>query len=163
MDNLRLFTGFMMIVMVVLTIRLLVHTDAWRSAVSALHLRWEREQRQAAPNGVTLVQRQGVQAEFEQLVANRPYRLVWLHLVLAISSAGFAVLLAWNLNDLRWIGLWLALPLGLTIAAILGYGWLLINQANRKLTIISSSLYGPAPPRVKVRSIQTVDAEQADS
>ena len=163
MEILRLFTGIMMIAMVVLTTRLLVHVDAWRSSVSALHLRWEREQRQAAPNGVSLAQRQAVQAKFEDLVANRPYRLVWLHLLLGIGSAVFTLLLAWNEDDLRLIGLWLALPLGLTIAAILGYGWALINQANGKLTVISSSLYGPAPPRVKVRSLQTVETDQIDT
>lgn len=152
-----------MIAMVVLTIRLLVHADAWRSAVSALHLRWEREQRQATPNGVTLAQRQAVQTAFERLVANRPYRLMWLHLSLGFGSAVLSLLLAWNQGDLRWIGLWLVLPLGLTIAAILGYGWSLVSQANSKLTTISSSLYGPAPPRVKVRSIQASEPGQSSS
>lgn len=160
MDILRLFTGMMMIAMVILTIRLVVHADAWRSAVSALHLRWEREQRQAAPNGVTLGQRQAVQTAFEQLVANRPYRMMWMHFSIGIGSAILSLLLAWNQADLWWIGMWLVLPLGLTIAAILGYGWTLVSQANSKLTSISSSLYGPAPPRVKVRSIQATDTTQ---
>lgn len=159
MEILRLFTGIMMIAMVVLAVRLVVHVDAWRSAVSAVHLRWEREQRQAAPNGVSLAQRQAVQTEFEQLVANRPYRLIWMHLLLGLGSALFTLVLAWDQDDLRLIGLWLALPLGLTIAAVLGYGWLLINQANSKLAAISSSLYGPAPPRVKVRSLQASDPD----
>lgn len=162
MDILRLFTGIMMIALVVLTTRFVMHADAWRSAVSALHLRWEREQRQADTNGVTLAQRQAAQTEFELLVTNRPFRLLWLHLSLGVGSAVLSLLLAWNQGDVRWIGLWLALPLGLTIAAVLGYGWALINQANGKLSAISSTLYGPAPPRVKVRSIQTVDAEQGE-
>ena len=152
-----------MLTVVLLSTRLVVHIDAWRSAVSGLHLRWEREQRQAAVNGVTLVQRQAVQTEFEQLVANRPFRLMWLHLLLGVGAVVLGMLLAWNQGDLRWTGLWIVLPLGLTIVAILGYGWALINQANIKLAAISSSLYGPAPPRVKVRAIQTLDAEQHDS
>lgn len=163
MDILRLFIGIMMVAMVLLTTRFVVNVDSWRSAVSALHLRWEREQRQAVSEGVTLAQRQTVQREFEQLVTNRPFRLTWLHLSIGVGAVVFALMLAWNQDDLRWTGLWLTLPLGLTLAALLGFGWALINQANEKLTKISSSLYGPAPPRVKVRSIQTVDAEQTES
>lgn len=160
MDNLRLFDGIMLLVIVALATRLVVHADTWRSAVIALHLRWEREQRQADA-GVTLVQRQAAQTEFEQLVANRPLRLLWLHIVLGLAAVGFVLLLAWNQDDLRWVGLWLALPLGLAIAAILGYGWSLMNQADIKLAAVSSTLYGPAPPRVKVRSIQTVDPKDS--
>lgn len=162
METLRLFAGILLIAMVVLTIRLAVHADGWRSAVSALHLRWEREQRQAGPNGVTLAQRQAVQAEFESLVANRPFRLMWMHLVLGWTAVGYAMLLAWNRDDLRQTGLWLVLPLGIAILGILGFAWALINQANGKLTIISASLYGPAPPRVKVKAIRTVEAETTE-
>lgn len=163
MDILRLFIGLMMFAMVVLTTIFVMHADSWRSAVSALHLRWEREQRQATPNGVSLAQRQAVQASFEQLVANRPMRMMWLHVLLGVGAAALALLLAWNLDDLRWIGLWLVAPVGVSILAILGYGWMLINQANEKLAATSSSLYGPAPPRVKVSSLRTNMTENQDS
>lgn len=162
METLRLFAGIILIAMVVLTTRLVVHIDSWRSSVATLHLRWEREQRQAGANGVTLGQRQAVQAEFEHLVANRPFRQMWLHLGLDLAAVLYALLLAWNQDDLRQTGLWLALPLGLAIAALLGFGWSLIHQANGKLTAISASLYGPAPPRVKVRAIQTIDPGAPD-
>lgn len=160
MDNFRFFEGITLLVIVALATRLVVHADTWRSAVMALHLRWEREQRQADAD-VTLVQRQAVQARFEQLVTNRPLRLLWLHVTLGLAAVGFVLMLAWNQDDLRWTGLWLALPLGLAIAGVLGYGWSLMNQADTKLAAISSTLYGPAPPRVKVRSIQTVDPKDS--
>ncbi len=160
MDILRLFIGLILFVPIVLSTRLVVHTDTWRSAVSALQLRWDREQRQASVNGVTLEQRQAVQQKFEQLVTNRPFRLMWLHVGLGLGAVAFALVLAWNQGDLRWTGLWLALPLGLATLSILGFGWALVNQANGKLTAISSSLYGPAPPRVKVRAIQTDETSQ---
>lgn len=163
MDIFRLLAGILLIVMVVLTVRLAVHADAWRSAVSALHLRWEREQRQAGPADVTLSQRQAVQAEFEQLVANRPFRLMWLHLMLGVVAVAYAVLLAWNQDDLRETGLWLVLPIGLSIVGVLAFAWALVNQANSKLAAISSTLYGPAPPRVKVKAIRTVDAEKSEN
>lgn len=159
METLRLFAGILLVVMVVLTIRLAVHADSWRSTVSALHLRWEREQRQAGGNGVTLAQRQAVQSEFEHLVANRPFRLMWMHLLLGIAAVVYVLLLAWNQDDLRQAGLWLALPLGLTFVVVLGYAWALVNRSNTKLAAISSTLYGPAPPRVKVRAIQPIEAD----
>lgn len=157
METLRLFAGIILIAIVVLSVRLTMHTDTWRSTVIALHLRWEREQRQAGVSGVTLPQRQAVQSEFELLVAKRPMRLLWMHVALGIAALGYVLLLAWNQDDLGETGLWLALPLGVTIAAAIGFAWALLNQANSKLTAISSSLYGPAPPRVKVRSIQTTE------
>lgn len=162
MEILRLFAGILLVAIVVLCTRFAVLADAWRSAVFALHLRWEREQRQAGANGVTLAQRQLVQTEFEQHVANRPTRLLWIHLVLGIAAVGYALLLAWSQDDLRQTGLWLALPLGLIAAAMLGFAWTLINQANVKLTTTSSSLYGPAPPRVKVRAIQNLESDTVD-
>lgn len=162
METLRLFAGILLIVMVVLSLRLAMHIDAWRSAVSALHLRWEREQRQAGPGDVTLAQRQAVQSEFEKLVANRPFRLMWVHVALALAAAGYALILAWNRDDLRETGLWLVLPLGLAIMAVLGFAWALVSQANTRLSTISATLYGPAPPRVKVKAIRTAEAETSD-
>lgn len=159
METLRLFAGILLIVMVVLSVRLTMHVDAWRSAVSALHLRWEREQRQAGPGDVTLAQRQAAQAEFEALVANRPFRLMWLHFALALAAVVYALILAWNRDDLRETGLWLVMPIGVAILLVLGFSWVLVNQANGKLTGISATLYGPAPPRVKVKAIRTVPPE----
>lgn len=163
MDISRLFDGIALLLVIVLAVHLLGQIDGWRSAVSALQLRWEREQRQAAPNGVSLGQRQDAQAEFEQLVANRPMRLWWMHLAVAVGIIGFVVVLGWRLDDLRWVGLWLALPLGLAGVAIHAYGWSLVNQANTRLTAISTTLYGPAPPRVKIRSIQTAESDISSS
>lgn len=163
MDTLQLFSGILLIVLVAQSVTLVTNADAWRSAVSALHLRWEREQRQAGANGVSLTQRQAVQLQFEHLVANKPIRLMWVHFTLAVAGVGFVLLLAWKQGDLRWVGLWLTLPLGLTIAAILGFCWVLINQSNMKLAVISSTLYGPAPPRVRVRTLQNAEAESSES
>lgn len=159
METINIFAGIILIALVVLSARFTVHADAWRSSVQALHLRWEREQRQAGPNGVTLAQRQSAQAEFELLVANRPFRMLWLHFALGVAAVVYALVLAWNRDDLRDTGLWLVLPVGVTIIAVLGYAWLLVNQANSKLAIISSTLYGPAPPRVKVRDIKPVNVD----
>lgn len=159
MDISRLFDGILILTSLVLATRMVVQVDAWRSAVSALNLRWEREQRQAGANGVSLGQRQRVQTEFEQLVANRPMRMLWLHLVLVLAAVGLALSLAWRADDLRFVGLWLALPVGLVAIAVLGFGWLLVSQANDKLTATSASLYGPPPPRVKVRTIQAAEPE----
>lgn len=163
MDISRLFDGLALLIIVVLAVHFVTKIDAWRSSVSALHLRWEREQRQAGAGGVTLSQRQAVQTEFESLVANRPMRLMWMHVTLAVLAIVFVLLLAWRIDDMRWIGFWLALPIGITIVAIYGFGTLMISQANDKLTAISSSLYGPAPPRVKVRAIQTVESKDSEN
>ena len=163
MDISRLFDGLILMVVLALVVQLLVRIDAWQSSVSALHLRWEREQRQAGAGAVTLPQRQAVQAGFEQLVANRPMRMWWVHLTIAVASIAWVTVLAWDVDDVRWVGLWMALPVGGTIAILLGYGWALVNQANTKLAAISTTLYGPAPPRVKVRAIQPVDVEIADT
>lgn len=162
METLRLFVGLTLIAMVVLSTRLTMHADAWRSSVQALHLRWEREQRQAGSNEVTLTQRQSAQAEFELLVANRPFRMLWLQFTLGLAVVGYTLLLAWSRDDLRETGLWLVLPIGVALVAVLGYAWLLINQANSKLAVISSTLYGPAPPRVKVRNIRATTVESKD-
>lgn len=159
MNTHQLFAGIVLLAVVLLTMRLTMHIDAWRSAVSALSLRWEREQRQAAGAEVPLAQRQAVQTEFEHLVANRPSRVFGLHAVVGLASVGFVLAMAWNLDDLRWTGLWLVLPMGITGAAILGYGSMLLSHTNAKLAAISTTLYGPAPPRVKVRAIQSVESE----
>lgn len=161
MDISRLFNGILLLTALVLATRMVVQVDEWRSAVSALNLRWEREQRQAGANGVSLSQRQRAQTEFEQLVANRPMRMLWLHLVLVAAAAGLALALAWRVDDLRFVGLWLASPIGLMTIAVLGFGWLLVSQANDKLAATSASLYGPPPPRVKVRTIQAVESEMS--
>lgn len=157
MDLSRLFDGLLLLTTVVLGMHLLGRIDSWQAAVAALHLRWEREQRQAGATGVSLHQRQRAQAEFERLVTSLPMRLVWLHLFLTLAAIGLMLALAWRADDLRWAGLWLALPIGGAAILVLGYGYLLVQQANAKLAIISTSLYGPAPPRVKVRSISTSD------
>lgn len=156
-DISRLFEGLLLLTIVVLSVQLLGRIDGWHAAVAALQLRWEREQRQAAATGVSLQQRQDAQAEFERLVTSLPMRLVWMHVILTLGAVGLASALAWRFDDLNWAGLWLALPIGGAAMLILGYGYLLVSQANAKLATISTSLYGPAPPRVKVRSIQASD------
>lgn len=158
MDISRLFEGLLLLSMVMLGVQLLGRIDGWHAAVAALHLRWEREQRQAGATGVSLHQRQRAQAEFERLVTSLPMRLIWLHVILSLGAVGLVMALAWRSDDVAWSGFWLAIPIGGVILLILGYGYLLISQANAKLATISTSLYGPAPPRVKVRSIQTGDS-----
>ena len=160
MDISRLFDGFILIFALAIALQLLVRIDSWRSSVSALHLRWEREQRQAG-GGVTLAQRQNVQSQFELLVANRPMRLWWTHIAISLGVIALVLAMAWDLDDLKWVGFWLALPIGVVISAVLGYAWSLVNQANTRLAAISATLYGPAPPRVKVRSIQTIDGDES--
>lgn len=157
MDNSRLFAGIVLLLVVALMMPLLSRIDSWYSAVSALNLRWDREQRQAGAAGVSLGQRQAAQSDFEQLVSSRPQRLLWAHLVLALAAVALSLTSAWRFDDLQWIGLWLALPIGVALLAIIGYGWSLANQASTRLAAISASLYGPAPPRVRVRSIQAAE------
>lgn len=159
MDITRLFVGIVMLFPVAVMVWLLAQADTWRSAVMALHLTWEREQRQSAPNGVPFAQRQHRQAKFEELVTSRPVRLFWLHVAIATSAIAFALILAWQLNDLRWIGLGLVLPFGLAASTGSVFGWLQVKGAENKLAVISSTLYGPAPPRVKVKSLQIQEPE----
>lgn len=139
MDITRLFVGIVMLLPV--------------AAVMALHLNWEREQRQAVPNGVPLSQRQFEQKQFEVLVSARPVRLVWVHIAISLAAIIFCLFLAWNRGDLRWSGLWLVLPLGLAALGGTAFAWSQMNAAATRLAAISSTLYGPAPPRVKVRSL----------
>lgn len=159
MDITRLFIGIVMLLPVALVVAVAAQVDTWRAAVMALHLNWEREQRQAGANGVPLPQRQAEQTQFEVLVSGRPIRMVWLHAAITMAATVFALLLAWRLDDLRFSGLWLVLPLAM--AAIAGgvYAFMQLRAATTRLGTISSTLYGPPPPRVKVRTIQVQDPE----
>lgn len=159
MDTTRLFVGIIMLLPLALVMNLVARADTWRGAVSALHLNWEREQRQSVPNSVPFNQRQHQQDRFENLVTSRPVKLVWLHLSLAIAAIAFGLLLAWNLDDLKWVGLWLVLPIGIAALAGSAFAWVLLSDASSKLSAISSTLYGPAPPRVRVKSIQVQEPE----
>lgn len=159
MDITRLFVGIVMLFPVAMVLNLVARADTWRGAVSALHLNWEREQRQSAPNQVPFTLRQSRQARFEELVTGRPIRVLWVHIVMTVAAIAFGFTLAWRTDDLLWIGLWLVIPFGLV--AIVGSALTLwqMNSASDKLAAISTSLYGPAPPRVKVKSIQVQDAD----
>lgn len=157
MDLTRLFIGIVMLLPLATLMNLVARADTWRGAVSALHLNWEREQRQSAPSQVPFNQRQRQQDRFEDLVTSQPLRSVWTHLALTVAAIVFGLLLAWNMDDLKWIGLWIVAPLGVAALAGTGFAWLLLSGASSKLSKVSSTLYGPAPPRVKVKSIQLQD------
>lgn len=159
MDIARLFVGILMVLPLALVPWVVTQTDVWRSAVMALHLTWEREQRQAAPNGVPFNHRQNRQAKFEEMVTSRPVRLLWLQVAITIAAITYGLILAWRMDELGWIGLWLVLPFGLAAIAGSAYSWLLLNGASSKLAAISTTLYGPAPPRVKVKTIQVQESE----
>ncbi len=154
MDISRLFIGIVMLFPVALVVAVTTQVESWRAAVMALHLNWEREQRQAGANGVPLAQRQAEQTQFEVLVSGRPVRMVWLHGAMTLAAILYALLLAWRMDDIRFVLLWVVLPLGL--AAIAGgvYATLQLRAATTRLGAISATLYGPPPPRVKVRTIQ---------
>lgn len=158
MDVTRLYIGLVMLLPVVLSIWLAIHAESWRAAVMALHLRWEREQRQAGPGGVPFNVRQDEQRAFEQLVTSRPTNMLWGVITIALAAVVFCLLLAWQLDDLRWNGLWLVLPLGIGSLLILTTAFSQLSAGGGKLAGISASLYGPAPPRVKVRSIQVQES-----
>ena len=159
MDISRLFIGIVMLLPVAMVVAVVAQVDTWRAAVMALHLNWEREQRQAGTSGVPFPQRQAEQTKFEVLVSSRPIRMVWLHGAITLAAILFALLLAWRLDDVRFSLLWLVVPLGL--AAITGgvYAYMQLRAATARLGTISATLYGPPPPRVKVRSIQVQEPE----
>ncbi|MEB4953276.1 hypothetical protein RXO92_29855, partial [Pseudomonas aeruginosa] len=143
-----------MLLPVSLVLGLVARADTWRAAVAALHLNWERQQRQSAPSEVPFNQRQHQQDRFEDLVTSRPASLVWVHLALSVAAIVFGLLMAWDIDDLKWIGLWLVLPFGAVALLGSGFAWFTLNSASGKLGKVSSTLYGPAPPRVKVKNLQ---------
>lgn len=131
--------------------------DAWRASVDAMHLRWERQQRQAALGAVPLAQRQKEQAAFEQRVAERPLTMIAIQIAFTVIIGAIVIGISWRLDELDWILRWLVAPLlGTSVLATL-LAWLAVRGSTAKLANISSSLYGPAPPRVKVKTIQTQD------
>lgn len=159
MDITRLFVGIVMLLPVGLAMWMVAVAEAWRAAVMALHLNWEREQRQAGAAGVPLQQRQDEQARFEVLVTSRPISMLWAHIALATATIAFCLLFAWRMDDFRWIGLWLVLPFGLAAVAGITWAWMRISNGHTRMAGISSTLYGPAPPRVKVRNLQVKTPE----
>ena len=159
MDITRLFVGIVMLLPVGLAMWLVARAETWRAAVMALYLNWEREQRQAGAACVPLQQRQDEQKRFEVLVTGRPMPILWAHIALALAAIAFCLLFAWRMDDLRWIGLWLVLPFGLAAAAGVGYAWMRLRNGVQRMAAISSTLYGPPPPRVKVRTIQVQEPE----
>lgn len=161
MDTTRLFIGIVMLLPVAMVMGLITRVDTWRGAVASLHLNWEREQRQSAPNPVPFNQRQRQQDRFEDLVTSRPLRPLWLHLGLTIATIVFGLALALNAGDFKWISLWLVTPIGIAALAGTGFAWILLNGASTRLTQVSSTLYGPAPPRVRVKNIQVTEPDPA--
>lgn len=161
MNEVSLLIGIMLIVWLATTSQLVWRLFAWNSAVSALQLRWDREQRQAAGN-VPITQRQDEQARFEELVSSRPAVMVWVHLVLTIGLIALALVLAWDTDNLRWNGLWLVAPLGVGQLILLLVGWMQMHAGASRLSIISTTLYGPAPPRVKVKKVKIEDVIETD-
>jgi hypothetical protein len=159
MDINRLFVGIVMLLPVGLVMWLIAHAEAWRAAVMALHLNWEREQRQAGTAGVLLQQRQDEQRQFEVLVTSRPMSMLWVHVALTFAAIAFCLVFAWRMDGFRWIGLWLVLPFGLAAAAGIGYAWMRMRNGVQRMAVISSTLYGPPPPRVKVRTLQVQEPE----
>ena len=154
MDITRLFVGIVMLLPLTLAMNLIARADTWRASVITLHLNWERHQRQSGPAEVPFNQRQTQQDRFEAIVTSRPMRLVWVHLTITLAAIVFCLALAWNADDLKWMGLWLVAPLGIAALLGTGYAWLILDGASAKLTQASTSLYGPAPPRVKVSSLR---------
>lgn len=159
MDLTRLSILLIMFTPMLLAVVVLFRVLDWRGAVRALHLRWEREQRQAGATGISLPQRQQVQATFEELVSSRPMIPIWIALTTLLGCGAFAVALAWNRDDLRWSGLWLVAPVVVFAASLTFYGWMLVRAGHQQLTSVSSSLYGPPPPRVKIRNIQVDESD----
>lgn len=159
MDITRLFVGIVMLQPVGSALWLVAHVERWRAAVMALHLSWEREQRQAGAAGVPLQQRQDEQTQFEVLVTSRPMPLLWVHVALAVAAIGFCLWFSWNMDDFRWIALWLVLPIGLAAAAGIAWAWVRVSNGSGRMAVISSTLYGPAPPRVKVRNLHVQEPD----
>lgn len=153
-DVSRLSILILMVLPLWLAVSLSMRIQDWRSAIAALHLRWEREQRQAGSAEVTLVQRQSAQMRFEELVSNRPMTRLWTTLIVIVAIICFAVVLAWELDDLEWSSMWLIAPPGVLAASVMTWCWLVIRSGQQQLAAISMTLYGPPPPRVKVRKIQ---------
>lgn len=153
-DVTRLSILILMLVPLVLAVSLTVRIQDWRSAIAALHLRWEREQRQAGSAEVTLAQRQSAQMRFEELVSNRPMTRLWTNLIVIVGIIGFALVLTWEVDDLEWSSIWLIAPPGILTAAVMSWCWIVIRSGQQQLAAVSLTLYGPPPPRVKVRNIQ---------
>ncbi len=162
MDTTRLYLGLLMVIPVIATYAVLLTVHTWRGQVQALHLRWDREQRQAAPAGVTLSQRQDVQARFETLVSAKPLTNVWYGGVLFVLLVALVLALAWELDALNWTALWLVAPLAAISLVALVVAWLVVRGGAAQLARVSASLYGPPPPRVKVRDLATTADPSSD-
>lgn len=132
----------------------------WAGQVRALGLRWDREQRQAS-GAPTLQVRQQEQAHFEELVTLKPAALVWMHVILTLAVIAFALVLAWDADRFQEIGIRLIAPLGLACVAVSVMGWNWLHSGVARLAVISSTLYGPAPPRVKVRDVRVVEPTES--
>ncbi|MCA9834851.1 MAG: hypothetical protein KC435_12945 [Thermomicrobiales bacterium] len=157
MDLTRLSILLIMMLPLVVAIVGLVRVMEWRAAAQALHLRWEREQRQAGVAGITMGQRQTVQTRFEELVSTRNLAVISMMLTITLLCTIFAGFLAWELDDLEWSGLWLLVPFGIVALGMIVSAWWVHRSGTQQLAITSTSLYGPPPPRVKVRNIQPND------
>lgn len=153
-DLTRISILLIMMLPLVVAIVGLMRVLEWRAAAQALHLRWEREQRQAGVAGITMSQRQLVQARFEELVSTRNLAVISLTLTIIVLCTIFAGFLAWELDDLEWTGLWLMAPFGIVALGMVVSAWWVHRSGTQQLAITSTSLYGPPPPRVKVRNIQ---------
>lgn len=158
MNVTRISILLMLLLPVMVALGAVVQTLRWRAAVEALHLRWEREQRQSAVVGMSLGQRQLVQTRFEELVSARAGTLIAVNVALTVVLAGIALAAAWEFDDLAWSGLWLVAPFGVVAVALHLFALFLLRGGHQQLAVTSTSLYGPPPPRVKLRNIQVGDA-----
>lgn len=156
MELTDLYVGILLTAWLLVTGSLVLRTHTWAGAVQALRLRWDREQRQAG-GAPALQVRQQEQAHFEELVSAKPSFPVWLHLVLTVALIAYALMLAWDIDKLRYIGLRMVAPLGGACVALMILAWSAMKSGIDRLAVISSTLYGPAPPRVKVRDVRVVE------
>lgn len=163
MDDVRVLVSVYLALATLLATAWFRMLETWFGSVESLRLRWEREQRQAAPTPIPLTNRQAVQAEFESVVSRRPTRSGWVVLLAVLVLFGFGVAASWGANDREWMALYIFAPMVLVWLIVLVAAFVMMRRGQAKMAAVSTTLYGPAPPRVKVRDIRAVPTEDVTS